>query len=102
MSHLCRDQTAGVSVSDAEEWRSGPEGGQVVETWHALPEDGPGVLLSQWLETDPEGLPSLVGVQPVTNGSGRHIGTRYVLTVEAAQGLRDALAASQAATEAES
>lgn len=37
---------------------------------------------------------SLVGVQPVTNGSGRHIGTRYVLTVEAAQGLRDALADS--------
>ena len=82
----------------AVDWRTVPEGGQVVEAWHALAEDGPGVLLSQWLDTDPEGLPSLVGVQPVTNGSGRHIGTRYVLTVEAAQGLRDALAASQGGT----
>ena len=82
----------------AVDWRTVPEGGQVVEAWHALAEDGPGVLLSQWLDTDPEGLPSLVGVQPVTNGSGRHIGTRYVLTVEAAQGLRDALAASQGVT----
>ena len=82
----------------AVDWRTVPEGGQVVEAWHALAEDGPGVLLSQWLDTDPEGLPSLVGVQPVTNGSGRHIGTRYVLTVEAAQGLRDALAASEAVT----
>lgn len=74
------------------------EAAALVEAWHALAEDGPGVLLSQWLDTDPEGLPSLVGVQPVTNGSGRHIGTRYVLTVEAAQGLRDALAASEAVT----
>ena len=82
----------------AVDWRTVPEGGQVVEAWHALAEDGPGVLLSQWLDTDPEGLPSLVGVQPVTNGSGRHIGTRYVLTVEAAQGLRDALAASEGVT----
>ena len=82
----------------AVDWRTVPEGGQVVETWHALPEDGPGVLLPQWLDTDPEGLPSLLGVQPVTNGSGRHIGTRYVLTVEAAQGLRDALAASEGVT----
>ena len=82
----------------AVDWRTVPEGGQVVEAWHALAEDGPGVLLPQWLDTDPEALPSLVGVQPVTNGSGRHIGTRYVLTVEAAQGLRDALAASQGVT----
>lgn len=80
------------------DWSTVVEGGQVVETWHALPESGPGVLLSQWLDTDPESLPSLVGVQPITNGSGRHIGERYVLTVEAAQGLRDALAASEAVT----
>ena len=60
------------------------------------------VLLPQWLEHDPEGLPSLLGVQPITNGWSRHIvGVRYVLTVEAAQGLRDALAASQAATGAQ-
>ena len=80
------------------DWDTLEEGGQVVEAWHAIPQGGPAVLLPQWLDTEPEGLPSLVGVQPVTNGSGRHIGTRYVLTVEAAQGLRDALAASEGVT----
>ena len=82
----------------AVDWRTVPEGGQVVEGWHGGQDHDAAVLLPQWLEHDPEGLPSLVGVQPVTNGSGRHIGTRYVLTVEAAQGLRDALAASEGVT----
>lgn len=82
----------------AIDWSTVPEGGQVVEAWHAIPEGGPAVLLSQRLDTEPEGLPSLVGVQPVTNGSGRHVGERYVLTRDAAQGLRDALAASEDVT----
>ena len=101
------DQPLSVLLGRAEaagavDWRTVTEGGQLVEVWHAADPDGDAVdvLLGQWLDTDPEGQ-SLAGVQPIVNGSGRHIGERYVLTVAAAQGLRDALAASQAATEAE-
>ena len=68
-------------------------GGQVVEVWHEQPESAAAVLLRQVMDVDGPG--AVLSFDPIRNGSRRVIGTRYTVTVDAAEAIRASMAAYQ-------
>lgn len=65
------------------------DGGQVVEVWHGQPEPAAAVFLGQVVDVD--GPSAILSEEPVRNGSGRVVGTRYTVTVDAAEAIRASL-----------
>lgn len=69
------------------------DGGQVVEVCHGQPEPDAAALLGQVVAVDGPG--AVVSEEPITNSSGRRVGTRYTITTDAAEAIRASIAAYQ-------
>lgn len=61
------------------DWRRVEEGGQILTAVGQLDPHA-----AAWLASQPADLPDVIGLQPVVNASGRFIGERWVLSVDAA------------------
>ena len=68
------------------------EGGRMLTRWHGQPDSDALVLLGQVVDVD--GPKAIVSTEEVRNGSGRVVGERYMVTRDAAEAIRAALAAS--------
>lgn len=90
-SRLTRAQD--VATGPATDRRGVEAGGQVIEVWHEQPESAAAVLLRQVL--DVEGPDAVLSFDPIRNGSKRVVGTRYTVTMDAAEAIRASMAAYQ-------
>lgn len=73
------------------------EGGQVVTVWHHQPPDAVGVYLDQLIGLDGESA-VILSREPIRNGSGRLVGELVTVTRDAAEVIRDAIAADAEAS----
>lgn len=74
------------------------EGGQVVETWRCQQPDAAEVFLRQVFDIDGEDA-TILAEEPIRNGSGSIIGTRFTITVDAAEAIRAGIAAGVEASQ---